>query len=220
MFFESIRGAELSISVVAYCALVALGVGICFALSFMLKNKYTKSFITTLVVLPVVVSLAVMFLSSLTTTLAVAGVFTLVRFRSMQGSAKEISFLFSSIIAGVLSGLGYLGYAFVITLALCAILIGLAFIPIGDQKNGSRLLTITIPEDVDYTSEFTDIFHTYCKKCEMVRVKLTGMGSLYEVRFEIELKSVKDEKKMIDELRIRNGNLTIVCARPLREEAL
>ena len=78
-------------------------------------------------------------------------------------------------------------------------------------KDGSdeKILRITIPEDLDYSGEFDDIFKKYTSQYESISVKTANMGSLYKLKYSITLKDKVNEKEMIDEIRCRNGNLEI-----------
>jgi uncharacterized membrane protein YhiD involved in acid resistance len=142
---------------------------------------------------------------------AVAGAFSLVRFRSAPGTAKEISALFLAMAAGIITGMGYLSYAVLFALIMGIVLVVCQFIKLPAKYNQvkEKTLRITIPEDLDYTDLFKDIFDKYTKECTVVAVKTTNMGSMFKITYNIIEKNIADEKKMIDELRTRNGNLEI-----------
>ena len=140
------------------------------------------------------------------------GAFSLVRFRSVPGSAMDICAIFLSMAVGLATGTNHLALA--LMLAVCVSLLNIIYtlLPIGKKKSGHKELSITIPESLDYTEVFDDIFEKYLSECELVSVKTTNMGSLFKLRYRIELKSDANEKQLIDELRCRNGNLEIMCA--------
>ena len=191
----------------------ALVLGIAMAFMYMYKNKYTKSFVITLATLPAIVSIVIMMVSgSIGAGVAVAGTFSLVRFRSVPGSAMDICAIFLSMAVGLATGTNHLALA--LMLAVCVSLLNIIYtlLPIGKKKSGHKDLSITIPESLDYTEVFDDIFEKYLSECELVSVKTTNMGSLFKLRYRIELKGDANEKKLIDELRCRNGNLEIMCA--------
>ncbi len=194
------------------CLGVSLALGLVIALSYMHRSRYTKSFVTTLALLPAVVCVVIMMVNgNVGTGVAVAGAFSLVRFRSVPGTAKEICALFLAMGAGLMAGMGYLGFAAVFTLVLCLAFLLYQRLDLGAGKNAARYktLTVTIPEDLDYSQVFTDIFAQYTKNWELVRVKTTNMGSLFRLSYHITLISGAKEKEMIDALRCRNGNLEI-----------
>ena len=191
----------------------ALVLGIAMAFMYMYKNKYTKSFVITLATLPAIVSIVIMMVSgSIGAGVAVAGTFSLVRFRSVPGSAMDICAIFLSMAVGLATGTNHLALA--LMLAVCVSLLNIIYtlLPIGKKKSGHKDLSITIPESLDYTEVFDDIFEKYLSECELVSVKTTNMGSLFKLKYRIELKGDANEKKLIDELRCRNGNLEIMCA--------
>ena len=147
------------------------------------------------------------------TGVAVAGAFSLVRFRSAPGSAKEIGMIFLAMSAGLIAGMGYLGYAVLFTVLLCLVFILYNLIGFGEQKASSyKTMTVTIPEDLNYTEVFDDVLKTYTSKYELKKVKTTNMGSMFRLTYDIALKDKALEKEMIDAIRVRNGNLEISVA--------
>ncbi len=194
------------------CVGSALVIGLILALFYMYGTRYTKSFVATLALLPAVVCVVIMMVNgNVGTGVAVAGAFSLVRFRSAPGSAKEIGAIFLAMGTGLIVGMGYLGYAF-----LCAVLLGFASalyscLDFGAKKNSAlyKTLHITIPEDLDYTDVFEPILNKYASSHELTMVKTTNMGSLFRLTYNLTLKATAKEKELIDRLRCRNGNLEI-----------
>ncbi len=186
------------------------------ALAYMYKNKYTKSFVLTLALLPAVVCVVIMMVNgNIGAGVAVAGAFSLVRFRSIPGSAKEITMLFLAMGAGLVAGMGYLGFAFIFTLLMCIISIVYNTLDFGTKKNSLQYKTvaITIPEDLDYTNVFDDVFEKYTSEHDLIKVKTTNMGSLFKLTYNLTMKDPSKEKEMIDTLRCRNGNLEIAVSK-------
>lgn len=198
------------------CVAVALVIGIFLALVYTYKAKYTKSFVVTLALLPAVVCVVIMMVNgNVGAGVAVAGAFSLVRFRSVPGTAKEIGTIFLAMGAGLICGMGYLGYAVLFSIILgCAMLL-LNKLNIGLDKSieKDRVLRITIPEDLNYTGVFDDLFEKYTEKYEIISVKTANMGSLFKLKYNVTLKNLNEEKDFIDDLRCRNGNLEISMAR-------
>ena len=198
------------------CVFCALVIGLILAAFYMYRTRYTKSLVATLALLPAVVCVVIMMVNgNVGTGVAVAGAFSLVRFRSVPGSAKEIGAIFLAMGTGLIVGMGYLGYAF-----LCAIVLGLASalyarLDFGARKRAVlyKTLHITIPEDLDYTDVFEPILKAYTSACELTQVKTTNMGSLFKLTYDLTLRNSGKEKEMIDQLRCRNGNLEISISR-------
>lgn len=194
------------------CICSALVIGLMLALFYMYRTRYTKSFVATLALLPAVVCVVIMMVNgNVGTVVAVAGAFSLVRFRSVPGSAKEIGAIFLAMGTGLIIGMGYIGYAFV-----CALILGFISalynrLDFGAKKKASlyKTLHITIPEDLDYTDVFEPILEKYASAYELTLVKTTNMGSLFRLTYNLTLNSWAKEKEMIDKLRCRNGNLEI-----------
>ena len=190
---------------------VSLALGFVIAGLYMFRSHYSKSFVMTLVMLPAVVQVVILLVNgNLGVGVAVAGTFSLVRFRSVPGTAREITSIFLAMAVGLAAGMGYLGIAVLLVVVLGAVSMILTITSFGDQKN-RKDLRITIPESLNYTDVFDDILKSYAKNWELVQVKTTNMGSLYKLTYQIEMKDTSEEKKMIDELRCRNGNLEISC---------
>ena len=206
----------------AVCTLVSAGLGICLALVHRYKNTCSRSFLMTLILLPVIVQVVIMLVNgNLGAGVAVMGAFSLVRFRSLPGSAREITSVFAAMAIGLADGMGYLGAAFFLTAAAAAVTILFLAVPIRDDRLLRKELKVTIPENLDYSGIFDDIFDQYTRNAQLMRVKTVNMGSLYELEYEILLKAENQEKEMLDEIRCRNGNLTVSCGRrPEREEML
>ncbi|MDO4567279.1 MAG: DUF4956 domain-containing protein [Oscillospiraceae bacterium] len=213
--------SELSLGNILACAAASVVLGIISALFYMFRNSYTKSFVVTLTLLPLTVQLVIMLVNgNLGAGVAVAGAFSLVRFRSAPGSARDIGSIFLAMGIGLATGMGYIGAAAVFV-ALTGLLTLIFYLsPFGEARGGEKELKVTIPENLDYTEIFDDLFRKYTNKWELLKVKTTNMGSLYELHYRVSISSLKNEKKLIDQIRCRNGNLNIVCGRVIspREE--
>ena len=194
------------------CTITSVMLGAVLAAVHTYRNQYSRSFILTLVLLPVMVQTVIMLVNgNLGTGVAVMGAFSLVRFRSLPGNAREIGSIFLAMALGLAAGMGFLGTAMLLMIVSGGITILLISLPAG--RVGRKELKITIPENLNYSGIFDDIFAKYTKRSELVRVRTVNMGSLYELCYQVDLKSEFIEKNMLDEIRCRNGNLTIVCGR-------
>lgn len=214
--FDTDMTSVISISEFLLCIFTSLIVGLILAVSYMYRTRYTKSFVVTLALLPAVVCVVIMMVNgNVGAGVAVAGAFSLVRFRSVPGTAKEITMLFLAMGAGLISGMGYLAFAVLFTIILCAINLLYNQLDFGFKKNSARYktLNITIPEDLDYTGVFESIFSEYTTSYELIRVKTTNLGSLFRLTYNVVLKDNANEKNLIDELRCRNGNLEITVSK-------
>ncbi len=208
--------ATLNIEITTFmlCMVVALAIGLFLAFLYTIKTKYTKSFLVTLAILPAVVAMVIMMVNgNIGAGVAVAGAFSLVRFRSVPGTAKEIGAIFLAMGTGLAIGMGYLGFAVLFALLVSVASLLLTLSPVGEKSQGERVLSITIPENLDYTGIFDDLFHQYTTEFSLERVKTTNMGSMLRLTYHIQLVDTKLEKQFIDDIRCRNGNLEIVMAR-------
>lgn len=207
-------GLVMTDTEILICSLVSLLCGIIIAAAYSRSKNSSKSLIIALVVLPIIVQSVIMMVNgNLGVGVAVMGAFSLVRFRSLPGNAKDIAMIFLAMTSGLACGVGCLYFALAMTIIVCAaILISSKIINIS-PKNRERHLKILIPENLDYSGIFDDIFAQYTSYSELIHVKTVDMGTLYEVQYSIILKNSADEKKMIDEIRCRNGNLTVICGK-------
>lgn len=214
--FDSDLVSVISVTDFLLCLVFSLVLGLVMAFAYMYRTRYTKSFVITLALLPAVVCVVIMLVNgNVGTGVAVAGAFSLVRFRSVPGTAKEICTLFLAMGAGLIAGMGYLGFAVLFTLVMCVMFVLYNRLDFGSKKNSETFKTfaITIPEDLDYSGIFDDIFAEYTLSHDLVRVKSTNMGSMFKLTYNVMLRDVTREKEMIDKIRCRNGNLEITVSK-------
>lgn len=214
--FDADTATVISVSDFLLCVGASIVLGLCMAIAFMYRSRYSKSFVMTLALLPAVVCVVIMMVNgNVGAGVAVAGAFSLVRFRSAAGTAREITMLFLAMGTGLIAGMGYLGYAFLFAFIMSLISMLYTRLDFGTGKNAAiyKTLHITIPEDLDYNDVVEQIFAEYASVWELVRVKTTNMGSLFRLTYNMTLKDPAKEKEMLDKLRCRNGNLEISISR-------
>ncbi len=200
------------------CTVFSLVLGAVIAFAFSAGQKRSKSFATCLALLPVIVQVVIMLVNgNLGTGVAVMGAFSLVRFRSAPGNARDILGIFLSMAVGLATGTDHLLLAVIFTAIVCVFNIIYTLIPFGEDSGDDKQLTVVIPESLDYGDVFDDIFEKYTKSAKLTTVKTTNMGSLFKLTYDITLKKGASEKQLIDDLRVRNGNLEIVCARKMAD---
>ncbi len=211
--FTTIFSSQVTVIQALICLGAAFVAGALGAMVYRISTpSSTKSMLTALVVLPAVVQAVIMLVNgNIGAGIAVAGAFTLVRFRSQPGTAKDIAALFSGMAVGLALGMGFLWFALAFAVILNGVLLLLALTPLAEPNAKARHLTIVIPEAIDYTTVFDEVFEKYLKSVTVLKVKTTNLGSMFEVRYDVVLKDTKLEKQMIDEIRCLNGNLPIVC---------
>ncbi len=206
--FESVIGNDITVTTYIICIGAALLCGVIAAISATVKAHPTKSFLISLILLPAIVSTVITMVNgNIGTGVAVMGAFSLVRFRSVPGKAKDIVSIFLTMTAGLACAGGYVAIALFFTVIVCAVMIGVSFIPFGDER--AMDLEITIPETLNFADVFEDIFKEYTKKHRHIRTKTSNMGSLYKLYYKVELKDRSKMQEFIDKLRCRNGNLEI-----------
>ena len=218
---NSILGTELTLTSFLICTGVSLLLGVGTALVAGYRSRSTQSLAVTLAILPAVVQAVIMLVNGrIGAGIAVAGAFSLVRFRSAPGTAREIAAIFLAMAIGLATGMGYVGLAALLFLILAGAMLALTAMRFGQKEDAGRILKITIPEDLDYDGLFDDLFERYTTAHTLEKVKTTNMGTLYELRYRITLRQEPVPKVFLDELRCRNGNLNITCCREESHESL
>ncbi len=196
------------------CTLTSAILGFIAAMLYRLNNpRASKNLMVTLVVLPILVQAVIMLVNgSIGAGLAVMGAFNLVRFRSAPGTSRELCYIFLVMGVGLATGMGFIGFAVLITLVAGIILAVLGFTPVFGIVRTAKLLSVLIPEDMDYSVCFKEVFAEYVSRSRLIMSKTVSMGTLYELRYEIILKDADKEKEFLDKIRVINGNLTVSCS--------
>ena len=215
----SIMGDALTVESLLLSTVASLLFGFVVSLLYMVKNRHSRTLAMTLVVLPAIVQIIIMLANrNIGVGIAVAGAFSLIRFRSVPGNARDISCLFFAMALGFVTGMGYLFYGLIFLVLIGSVFLLLTVVEFGQKEIQTRILRITIPEDLDYDGLFDDIFEKYTHSAELEKVRTTNMGSLYELTYSITLSEAVISKTFMDELRCRNGNLKILFSRSLSEK--
>ena len=219
-FIESLFGSVITTTIDAksflLCTLASVLIGAFLAFAYTYKSKSSKNFTITIALLPLVVQVVIMLVNnSLGAGIAVAGAFSLTRFRSVPGTAKEICAVFATMAVGLATGMGFIGVGAIFAVVMVLLNILYSAILFSGKRGETQELKITIPEGLDYFDLFDDLFEKYAAKHELVRVKTASMGSLYQLTYSVTMRDTKEQKAFIDELRCRNGNLDISLGRPV-----
>ena len=212
---------QITALVYLVCSLASLALGAVIAFAAGFRSRQSKSFMLALLLIPVIVQMVIMLVNdNVGAGVAVMGAFSLVRFRSAPGSAKEIVSIFLAMATGLATAKGYIALAAVFVIVISLIMIISTYVRFKEKDDLVRELKITIPEDLNYAHEFDDLFDTYTKRSKLLNVKTTNMGSLYKLSYEVELKSEDNVQSFIDDLRTRNGNLEIAVLLPAVSEGV
>ena len=221
MFNSIIDSGGLTLVSASICVIVSIVLGIMISFIHMKGGRYSKNYVITLAILPLLVAtVMIMVNGNLGTGVAIAGAFSLVRFRSMQGTSREIISIFWAMAIGIAVGMGQILFAIMVTVIVSLVLMIFNITNFGEDRESHKILDILVPEDLDYDTIFDKIFKKYTSSCELLKIKTTNLGSLYELRYNVSIKKNLKEKDMIDELRVRNGNLKICLHKEESEEML
>ena len=211
----------LDVRTALICAAVALILGVVVAFTHMKTSKTSKSFLITLATLPLLVmAVMIMINGNLGTSIAILGAFSLIRFRSIQGNAKELLSIFFTMMIGLALGMGHVLFAIVITAITVVAILFFSYTHFLEPNQRQRTLKIVIPEDLDYEDVFTDVFKKYTSHAELMRMKTMNMGSLYKLTYDVAMKRGVKEKEFLDEIRVKNCNLKVLLSHPNLEEEI
>ena len=214
--FQPIYSEEVTLTVYLICFGVALVCGALIALTASFRSRLSRSFVLSIFLIPAVVQTVIMLVNgSIGTGLAVMSAFSLIRFRSAPGSAKEIVAIFAAMAAGLAAATGYIFLAILFAVFIGIILLLAALIRLPEKDDLQRELRITVPESLNYAHEFDDLFAQYTSEHKLTMVKTTNMGSLYKLVYFIRLKNEDEVQRFVDDLRCRNGNLEIAVSLPV-----
>lgn len=219
--FDTANGISMQQGILSI--LIAFILGLAISITYMKTNtNYSKNFAYSLVIIPALIGVVITLVNgNSAASIAVLGAFSLIRFRSIQGTSKDLTYILFAMTLGLSTGMGYALFAILLTILVCLVLFILSYKNYGQAKSEKKELRITIPENLDYTGLFDDLFLKYTNKVDLISVKTTNLGSMYELQYHVLIKDVSQEKEMIDAIRTRNGNLTIVCGKTnFSQEAL
>lgn len=207
--FSSVIGTEVTVTTYIICLACSMVCGVIAAFAAAFRSRVSKSFLVALVLLPMIVHTVITMVNgNIGTGVAVMGAFSLVRFRSVPGKAKDIVAIFLAMTAGLACASGFVGIAIMFSLIVCAVTVVLSFVKLGEDR--LLLLNVTVPESLNIAHGFDDIFTRYTKKHRLVSTKTTNMGSLYKLTYKVEMKDNDKAQEFIDAIRCRNGNLEIL----------
>lgn len=212
--FSSIFTSSFTLGQFLIAVLASMVLGFVVSIYYMFRNTYSKSFVPSLILIPAIECVVIIMINgNMGAGIAVAGSFALIRFRSARGSAKDLTAIFMAMAIGIICGTGYIGIAVLFTLIVCAVGMFLSFVKYGECDVKLRYLKITVPENLNYDEVFEEVLNNYCSDYEIEKVKTLSLGSLFRVDYSIVMKDTSKIKAMIDDLRIRNNNLEIVCGK-------
>ncbi|MCX4269049.1 MAG: DUF4956 domain-containing protein [Lachnospiraceae bacterium] len=223
--FTSASQTELPVCTTILSMGLALLLGIGISLAYLISGRkngdaYSVRFIITLALLPCMVSVVIVLVgTNVARAFSIAGVFSLVRFRSLPGDSRDISCVFFAMAVGLSVGMGFLTLAVLVTFFIGLAMVFLYWSGFAVPKVQKKELKITVPENMNFTGAFDDLLIKNTENYSLERIRTTNMGTLYELTFSVQMKKEADEKEMIDAIRCRNGNLNIVLCRCGAEEA-
>ncbi len=217
IFDTSTVGLEIGTALIAAGATIVLGLAL--AITHMKTSQTTKGFLITLATLPLLVmAVMIMINGNLGTSIAILGAFSLIRFRSLQGRAKDLLAIFFAMMIGLACGMGHILFGTVITIIAVIAILLFSYTHFLEPDRHERVFKVVIPEDLDYEEVFADVFKKYTSRSHLVKMKTINMGSLYKLTYDVKLKHNVKEKEFLDEIRVKNCNLKVLLSEPCCEE--
>lgn len=214
--FQSVTTQSLNFESAIKVIICALIIGIIVSFTYIFTEKkdgIAKNFAVTLVLLPIIIASIIMVVgTNIASAFSLAGAFSLLRFRSVPGNPKDMTYVFVSVAAGLSSGMGFVGFSILVAILVCLIIILLSLTKYGEYHSKSRQLNIFLPENLNYKDAFEEIFNEFTTNHELTKIKTADLGSVYQLHYNVTLKKDVDEKDFIDKLRTRNGNLNIILS--------
>jgi flagellar biosynthesis protein FliQ len=218
----SVTESTITLAGVATVTVAAIILGLLISLVYVMTNKnngYASGFATTLIMLPLIICIIIMLVgNNIARAFSLAGAFSIIRFRSVPGEPRDISYVLFTLAIGLSCGMGYIGYGAIFTLILCTMMVVLEKTNFAKPKGKNMQLKIMVPEDLNYEDAFDDVFMKYTNSWKLEHIKSKDFGALFELCFKISPKENVNKKKFIDELRCRNGNLNIILTMSVSEE--
>ena len=219
IFNDTSAGLEISSALIA--AGVALVLGTALAITHGKTTQTTKGMMITLAILPVLVmAVIIMINGNLGTSIAILGAFSLIRFRSITGRAKDLLAVFAAMMIGLALGMGHVLFATVIMLIYIVAVVLFTYTHLLEPNRHESVLKIVIPEDLDYEDVLAETFKKYTSRHHLVRMKTMNMGSLYKLTYDVKLRRGVKEKEFLDEIRVKNMNLKVLLSEPCCEEEI
>ena len=216
LFSTDVAGGELTVPMAFITMAMSVLFGLIIAATYYKtqeEENYQRSMAMTLIMLPVILSVIILFVgSNIARAFSLAGTLSIIRFRSAPGDPKDIGFIFFDIAAGLACGVGLYWYGLLFVIILCAVMILAQHVMIFKKKAIIKTLKITIPEDLNYEGAFDDILKEYTKSYSLQKIRTTDLGSLFEIVYNVTMSDDINEQKFLNELRCRNGNLSIILA--------
>lgn len=212
LFNNVFQTTDMGVGIFLLCILFSLAIGFIYLIAYKIKNDTSKTMEVAMLILPTIISVVIIMVNgNLGVGVAVAGAFSLVKFRSIEGNAKDICLIFMVMCSGLVVGVGYIGYAIVFSIIMAILFVLSNILIINNKKlNYNKCLKITLPDDLDYENIFDDILKKYTNYYKVKNIKTTNLGSLIKMEYDITLKEDTSQRNLIDELRVKNGNLEIV----------
>ena len=211
---------SVTFALVMTILLASLLFGAALSVLYILTNRrdgYSKGMAYTLIMLPAILAILCVVSSNLSnansatalSAISIGGALTIIRFRSTQGSPKDLAYIFAALTLGLACGRGFLGISAVLVMFMIIVMIVLTYVRFGDAKNPKKLLKVTLPESLDYEGIFDEILDKYTVQADLVKIKSSNFGTMFELHYAVNFKNGINTKEMIDEIRCLNGNLNI-----------
>lgn len=204
-------GAVLFDIILTTLASMALGVLITLFYAYMNRKKgFTLEFSVTIIAISSVIAMIIAVIgTNIASAFSLAGIMSIVRFRSLQQKTSDIAFLFVAMAAGLTAGLGLLlpALAFVV---LTGVLLNLYVFLVGRVKPETRLVKICVPESMSFDGQFDEVLRKHTLSYDLKRVRLISSGTVMELAYTVNLKDLSGVSALLSDIREKNSNFNVV----------
>ncbi len=208
----NITNTTISFETVIISIMMSLLMGVVISLTYQKTSvkKHSDNLALTLILLPTIIGSIVMLIgNNVAGAFSLAGIFSVIRFRSSAGNARDILFILFSVGAGLAVGVQTYLYGLIFTVIMSIVLFVAYYYQHGTASTKSMQLRILVPEDLNDEDAFNDILTKYTMSYSLISMRTKDLGSVYELMYIVDINGQVNKKEFLDNLRCRNGNLNI-----------
>ncbi|MDU6550344.1 MAG: DUF4956 domain-containing protein [Streptococcus mitis] len=181
--------------------LVSLILGLALTWAYKHRTLYTREFAVSLTLLPCLMTLVIFLVNgSLGTSIAVAGTFSLIRFRSATSGSRELIAIFLAMIIGLAAGTGYLALAILFTVFILAVWLLLEKQQSKSNHQRRRLLIITIANQEEKLQTIQSGLSQFCTELDLISIDTSNDGEQVTTVYEVDFKAQTNDFQIINYL--------------------
>ncbi len=214
-FIKDLIEINTSIDIIGICAALAVGfiAGLIVFIAYKLTTdqfEFDAGFGLVLIVISTIVATLICAIgTNIARAFSVAGILSLIRYRSSVIRPKELAFIFFSMGVGFVAGIGFYLPALAMTFVVSLIIVIYSAFALSKKKSAKKTLKIAVPESINYDGLFEDVLKKYTKSYSLRGIRIISGGTVTELTYNVIVKNTNDSKQFLDELRVLNSNFKI-----------